>query len=109
MATLERKRNDTRKTIRLQLTDANGAVDMTNATSARLHVYREDTRAQKINAAMTFENPRTDAWVYYQPVTADVDTAGRYLMEVEVTFSDASEQTFPDNGFDTLIIYDDLS
>jgi hypothetical protein len=106
---VERKRNDTRKPIRLQLTDADGAVDMTNATSARIHVYREDTRAQKINAAMTFETPRTDAWVTYQPTASDMDTAGRYLMEVEVVFSDATELSFPDNGFDVLLVHDDLS
>lgn len=108
MAVYSYKRNDTGKLHRVTLSDAAGVVDLTNAAAVRFHMYREDTRAQKVNAAMTIQDA-AGGIVRYAWQAADVDTAGRFLAEIEVTWQDATETTFPNTEFDLVVIHDDLS
>jgi hypothetical protein len=41
-------------------------------------------------------------------VGADTNTAGTYYGEVEVTYADNTVETFPNNGYFTIIIKEDL-
>lgn len=46
--------------------------------------------------------------VSYQPTAEDVAIAGKYQQEWEVAFSEFQVLTFPNNGWNTVIIKDDL-
>ena len=46
--------------------------------------------------------------VQYPWVGADTNTAGTYYGEVEVTYADNTVETFPNNGYFTIIIKEDL-
>lgn len=107
-STFQIKRNDRRPLLVATLTDTNDAVDLTNATAVRFHMYREDTRAEKVNAAATITTAASGI-VTYAWAAGDTDTAGRYLAEWEVTWSDGTESTHPNTEFDTVIVHDDLS
>ena len=110
MATYETMQHDLYPPLRAKLTDSAGtAVDLTNATSVTVHIFREDTRAQKVNAACTVDSQATSGWVEYEWQSGDTDTAGRFLLQFEVVWPTNKPQTYPQNGYDTLLIYDDLA
>jgi len=53
--------------------------------------------ALKIDTAMTIVDA-TGGIVQYDWQTGDTDTVGTYNVEFEVTYSDSSIETFPNNG-----------
>lgn len=47
--------------------------------------------------------------VQYDWASADTDTAGTYYAEFEVTYADATVETFPNDGFITVVIKKDIA
>lgn len=90
------KQNDTSPSLRATLKDASlTAIDLTGA-SVQFHMKAIDGTL-KVNAAMDI----TDAFngvVQYDWQSGDTDTVGAYYVEFEVTYADASIETFPNNG-----------
>lgn len=62
---------------------------------------------QKVNAACVIENPTTKV-VRYDFAPNDVNTAGDYEFEFEVTYADGLIETFPKDHRKTLRIKADL-
>jgi hypothetical protein len=101
------KQHDTWPNWEGQLTDANGVVDLTNATSARL-LRQPQPGGTLQDLALTFKAPRTSGFVVRDWVTGDNGTAATYKCEVEVTWNDGSIETFPNTGTYTMIVEPDL-
>ena len=90
------KQNDTSPALQATLKDAALApINLTGAT-VRFHMKSVDGTV-KIDTAMTVTNALGGV-VQYDWVAGDTDTVGTYYVEFEVTYSDASVETFPNNG-----------
>jgi hypothetical protein len=101
------KTNDTSPKLAVTLEDANGnPVGLAGAT-VRFHMKAFGASTLTVDAAAVV----TDAVkgiVVYSWVPADTTTAGTYYGEVEVTYGDATVETFPNNSYFTIIIREDL-
>ena len=101
------KRNDTSPSIQGTCKDADGnAVDITGAT-IRFHMIDADEDLI-VDAAATIADG-TGGVVRYDWQAADTDVAGAYQAEFEVTYSDATVESFPSRGFIGVQIYEDLA
>jgi len=109
MATTSRfniKRNDTSPSIAGVLKDADGNVrDLTSATIRFHMIDKDDTTV--VDAAATILNATTGR-VAYEWSAADTVTSGGFRGEFEVTFADATIETFPNTGYIPIRIYEDL-
>ena len=101
MATFTIKEGDTSPSIQITAQDSDGnAVDCTGATG-RFHMTRFDAVATKIDAAATLVTAASGVWRYDWAV-GDTDAPGVYEAELEVTYADATVETFP-NGEQTIV------
>lgn len=100
------KRNDTAPPISITCLEAGVPKNLTGAASARLllgTINAQGVSTTKVSGTMTFDPDRTTGKVYYSWAVGDLDTAGDYKVEVEITWADATKQTFPEDGY--LIIH----
>lgn len=74
-------------------------VDLTNATSATLHLRPKSPSADVESFTMAFVSPRTSGKVRYAWAAGETDTAGERRAEVEVTWNSGEEETFPGEGY----------
>lgn len=104
------KQFDTSPSIGMNLQTADGtAVDITNALEVRFHMRTRgetptvviDARAQVVDAV--------EGQVKYDWLRSDTAEPGRYEAEVEVTYTDGSVETFPNGGYETITIIDDVT
>lgn len=101
------KQNDTSPSLLATLRDFDGnAINLTGA-SVRFHM-KDLNGTVKIDEAMTVTNP-TLGMVRYDWVTGNTDTVGTYYVEFEVTYSDNSVETFPNNGNKTISVVRELN
>ena len=90
------KQNDTSPALQATLKDA--ALSPINLTGATVRFHMKSIEgAIKIDDPMTVTNALGGV-VQYDWVLGDTDTVGAYYVEFEVTYSDASVETFPNNG-----------
>ncbi len=90
------KQNDTSPSIQATLKDASGsAIDLSGA-SVSFHM-KPLSGDIKVDSSMTITDA-TGGVVRYDWQSTDTDTVGTYLVEFEVTYSDNSVETFPNNG-----------
>ena len=101
------KTNDTGPVLSVTLTDANGNGIGLAGASARFHMKAFGATSLKIDAPATIIDG-VNGVVKYDWVAGDTDTAGTYYGEIEVTYGDATVETFPNNGYFTIIIKEDL-
>ena len=103
MADFKIKRNDTKPAINVTLAVDGSVVDLTDAT-VMFHM------GSIVNATATVVNA-TAGTVQYEWAAEDTMVAGCYQAEFEVTFSDDSIETFPNDwdGRLTVIISKDLA
>jgi len=102
------KTNDTSPKLAVTLEDASGnAIDITGAFGVRFHMKAFGATSLKVDAPMTVASA-SGGIVQYSWVGADTNTAGTYYGEVEVTYADNTVETFPNNGYFTIIIKEDL-
>ena len=101
------KTNDTSPSLVVTLTDyAGNKVNLTGAT-ARFHMKKYGASSLKVDAAATVSSA-LNGKVTYDWSASDTDTAGTYYGEIEITYSDSKVETFPNNGYFTIIINEDL-
>ena len=101
------KRNDTSPDIQGTCLDAAGnAVDITGAT-VRFHMF-DKNGTEVVDAAATIVTAASGI-VKYSWIAADTATAGIFMSEFEVTYSDASIETFPNEGYTPVSIGADLA
>lgn len=90
------KQNDTSPSLQATLKDAALLpIDLTGA-SVKLHMKSVDNTL-KINDLMTVTDT-LNGIVQYDWQSGDTDTVGTYFVEFQVTYSDGSIETFPNNG-----------
>jgi len=102
------KQGDLLPIISATMTDNNGVVDLTNATSVKL-ILKKRRSGLAIEKTASIVSPATSGIVRYVWVTNDTDTIGIYDAEWEVTFTGGSLMTFPNGGCDVIEIYPDLN
>lgn len=101
MADFTIKRNDTAPAMAVQLTDTvNGVttpIDLTAATGVKLIMRLASAQTgTKVNAACTFVDKPTGK-ILYQWVTADTDTDGTYYAEFQITWTNGTKETVPND------------
>ncbi len=102
------KQNDTSPAMLATLQDAEGnAVNLTGAT-VRFHMRSVGGGNPVVDAAATVVTAASGI-VRYNWVAADTDTVGTYQAEFEVTYADASIETFPNDGYIVVQIIDDIN
>lgn len=105
-STFHIKRNDTYPPAEATLKSNGTAVDLTGA-SVRFHMLGQDGTVV-VDAAATIEVAASGE-VSYAWQAADTDEAGIYKCEWEVTYSGGGIQTFPNPGYNTVIIGGDIA
>jgi len=107
MSIFRLKRNDTSPSLSVTLKDSAGtAVDLSGAT-VRFHMKVPNASSAKVDAAATVDSDPTTGVVQYDWQSGDTDTVGTYYAELEVTYGDASVESFPNNGNFVVIIKPD--
>ena len=101
------KTNDTSPKLAVTLQDANSVPVNISGATVRFHMKAFGATSLKTDAPMTITNA-TGGIVQYSWVAADTNLAGTYYGEVEVTYSDSTIETFPNNGYFTIIVKEDL-
>ena len=90
------KQNDTSPSLEATLKDAQLVpIDLMGA-SVKFHMKSSDG-VVKVNQNMIITDTDNGV-VQYNWVTGDTDTVGAYYIEFQVTYSDSSIETFPNNG-----------
>lgn len=96
------KQDDTSPSLQATLQDASGTAIDISGSSVRFHMKSVDGTL-KVDQPMTIVNG-SGGLVQYDWVSADTDTVGTYYVEFEVTYSDGSIETFPNNGNETVVV-----
>lgn len=103
------KQNDTSPSIRAILKDGDEVpIDLTGAT-VRFHMRTIGGATVKVDADAEVVSPTTAGIVQYDWGNGDTDTVGTYQAEFEVTLDGGAVETFPNNGYITIEITDDIT
>jgi len=94
------KRNDTSPAVEYVLSTDDGPVNLTGATVRFYMGSVVDASADVLNA--------TGGIVSYPWATGDTASYGFFNAEFEVTYSDGTKETFPNNGYISVHISPDL-
>lgn len=106
MADFTMKANDTRPAIQATLSAA-----ATDVISSVKFLMSDSTGTLKVNAAgsiVTQPSSTSGGVVKYQWVANDVNTAGNYRGEFQVTFNDSRIETYPNSAYIAISILPDL-
>lgn len=108
MAVPEWKTGDTTPDIAGQVTDDGGAVDISGASSVRFIAVCPD-REDPIEGVCNVPAGASGIWSYTW-ASDDLDTAGTYEVEIEITWTTGKIQTFPNNKTrnPTFLVTEDL-
>ena len=101
------KQNDTSPSIQATLTDAN--LVPINLIGATVMFHMKATGGSiVVDREMTITNEEGGV-VQYDWQSGDTDTAGTYLVEFEVTYTDGSIETFPNTGSLIVVVTPELN
>ena len=104
------KQNDTSPTLNATLKDAYDAVANLAGATVRFHMRRVGSSGTAgVDSAAFVIGDGTTGKVRYNWSAADTASVGTYEGEFEVTFADATIETFPNNGFFSITVTDDLA
>jgi hypothetical protein len=102
------KENDTSPALRAVLKDSDGvSVDLTGA-SVRFHMRNANGGILVVNKPATIVTAASGI-VDYNWDAEDTTVVGQFEIEFEVTFPDGGIQTFPNQGYGTVVVADDLA
>lgn len=101
------KTNDTSPKLVVILDDAYGNVVDLSGASAKFHMKKYGATSLKVQATADITD-ETGGRVEYAWQSGDTNTAGTYYGEIEVTYGDLTVETFPNKGYFTVIIQEDL-
>jgi uncharacterized protein YfaS (alpha-2-macroglobulin family) len=101
------KQNDTSPSLQATLKDsALAPINLAGAT-VKLHMKSLDGTI-KVDTSMTIVE-ELNGIIKYDWQTGDTDTVGTYNVEFQVTYSDASIETFPNNGNKVISVVRELN
>ena len=89
------KRNDTRQYLVRTLKSADGTVINLVGASVAFNMRKRGTNALKIDGGVAYVTDAAGGMVEYRWATTDLNTAGYYEGEFEVTFTDSTVITVP--------------
>tara|TARA_R110000803_G_scaffold61660_1_gene121617 strand:- start:254 stop:577 length:324 start_codon:yes stop_codon:yes gene_type:complete len=102
------KQDDTTPSMRADLKNGSGdAVDLIN-TTVRLHMRAIGSTVATIDAAAVVIS-EAGGTVQYDWVAGDTSATGSYQVEFEVTYSDGTVETFPNDGYIRVQILEDIA
>lgn len=101
------KENDTSPIIQRTLTDASGTAVNLTGSSVVFKMYDQMRTTQVVSSAATLVDAANGV-VRYTWLAADTDVPGWYWVEFEVTYSDSSIETFPNSGYISVLITEEL-
>jgi hypothetical protein len=103
------KQGDTAPVATATLLDPSG--DAVSLSGATVRFHMKDATTVIVDAAATpdADQVTNKGKVTYQWLTANTTTAGTFRAEWQVTFADATIQTFPNYGYDTVQIESQLA
>lgn len=106
MSTFFIKKRDTSPAFQVTLKDASDTVvDLTGST-IRFHMVTP-TGTTVIDASATIVTATAGVCKYVW-ASGDTASAGDYNAEFEVTYADSTIETFPNYGYETVRVYEDL-
>lgn len=109
MADFSIKRGDTEPALAATLEDDEGnPVDLTNVNGVDFHMKDPRESGTKVDAAATVTDGANGV-VEYRWASGDTDTPGEYDAEFEVTYSGGGVETFPNDGFLTVKVLEDIA
>ena len=100
------KRNDTEPWV-LTLLEDGVEKDLTDFGSGKCYMFDSDG-VEVMDRAVAVEGAAANGQVKVSPAAGEVDTAGVYDLEIEITWSDATITTFPNDSYEELTIIADL-
>jgi hypothetical protein len=104
------KKNDTGSAIQATLTDATGAVVNLTGATVKFTMTADGSSTPKVNKqTATVASPATAGVVQYAWQSGNLDTAGPYRGEFEVTFGSGAVQTYPSVGYLRIYVSPDLA
>lgn len=104
MADLTLKRNDTRSAIKATLSNESGPVDLTGAT---VRFLMSKIGKLKVNKQSIIQDALSGI-VLVVFDNGDTNESGLFQGEFEITYSDSSVETFPNDGYVLIEIKPDL-
>ncbi len=107
MNEIPRKQNDTTP-LTGELTENGSPVDLSQASKVEFFMKKDRDSEPKVSAVAEIVS-EVDGEVRYQFNPEDVDEAGIFLAEWQVTYADSTLQTFPNIGYMKVKFDEDLS
>ena len=102
------KQDDTTPSLRADLKNGSGdPVDLIG-TSVRVHMRAIGATVAKIDAAMVVVS-EPGGTVQYNWIAGDTSATGSYQVEFEVTYSDGTVETFPNDSYIRVEILEDIA
>lgn len=110
MTTFDIKRGDTRPSLKAQLLDdAHQPKTLQQADSVRFIMKDAETDDVAVDNGGVIIS-ETNGTVAYEWVDGDTSDVGQYYAEFEVTYSDdSSVETFPNDGYITVYVNEDIA
>jgi len=101
------KRHDTRPHLDVNLQEGGEYIDLTATSGVTFTMIDADDKTIKVNASSCSIVDAETGAVRYSWVPADTDTAGVYLGEFQVTYSNGDKMTVPVSEVLVVVILED--
>lgn len=103
------KQNDTAPALVTVLQDSRGRPRILTGATVVINMRLQSDKSVKISGASVTITDASLGIVSYSFTAANTDTAGVYELEIQVTYSDSSIETFPNNDYVIVTILDDIA
>lgn len=101
------KKGDTGEPLRATLKDEDGTVDLSQASKVEIFMQDRDG-TQIIDSGSATITDGLNGKIKYEWDSSDVSSVGIFKVEAKVTKGDGTEITFPNDGYRTITIDEDL-
>lgn len=109
MATFNIKENDTSPALEATLTDEDGAAIDLSAASVQFHMSPLGESGTLTVDASAVIRDAAGGVVAYEWSTGDTSAPGEYQSEFEVTYSDGTIESFPNDGYFSVIVHPEVN